>query len=86
MRFYDATGTLKDGTGQLRNETDGMDTEISDKIDEMLASFTGEDFEAVSFVSDKNTNIESVQFVIQTEAVEVEEESKSFVEKLKDLF
>ena len=94
VRFYDATGTLKDGTGQLRNETDGMDTEISDKIDEMLASFTGEDFEAVSFVSDKNTNIESVQFVIQTEAVEVEEEeeeeveeeSKSFVEKLKNLF
>lgn len=93
--LYDGTGELKEGTGQLRDETDGMDTEISDKIDEMLASFTGEDFEAVSFVSEKNTNIDSVQFVIQTEAVEVEEveeeekveeESKSFIEKLKDLF
>lgn len=94
-QLNDGTIELKDGTGQLREETDGMDTEISDKIDDMLASFTGEDFETVSFTSEKNTNVDSVQFVIQTEAVEkiemeeeeeTEEEPKTFVEKLKELF
>ena len=57
----------------MRDETDGMDTEISDKIDDMLDSITGGDAETVSFVSDKNTDVDSVQFVIQTEAVKVKE-------------
>ncbi|MGN0406136.1 MAG: hypothetical protein ACI4F1_12990 [Bariatricus sp.] len=66
-------GELKDGTGELRDKTSGMDTQISDKIDEMLESITGGGGETVSFVSEKNTNVEAVQFVIQTEAVEIEE-------------
>lgn len=79
----------------MRSETDGIDTEISNKIDEMLASITGGDSEIVSFVSSKNENVEAVQFVIQTEAIEVEEvetveasaqESLSFWEKLLKLF
>ncbi|MGN0392344.1 MAG: hypothetical protein ACI4FW_05765 [Bariatricus sp.] len=72
VEFYEATGSLKDGTGELRDKTSGMDTQISDKIDEMLESITGGDGETVSFVSEKNTNVEAVQFVIQTEAVEIE--------------
>lgn len=93
--LYDGTGTLKDGTSQFREETEGMDTEISDKIDEMLESITGSGYETTSFVSDKNTNVEAVQFVIQTEAVEIpeiseeeatEEEPMTFVEKLLHLF
>ena len=56
---------------------------------------SGSDEKIVSFVSDKNTNVDSVQFVIKTAAVKkeevVEEEPekeapKSFLEKLKDLF
>ena len=93
--LYDGTGTLKDGTSQFREETQGMDTEISDKIDEMLNSITGGDSEIVSFVSEKNTNVESVQFVIQTEAIEIpeaveeesaEKEPMTFGEKLLHLF
>ena len=32
---------------------------------------------SAGFVSEKNTNVESVQFVIQTEAIEVEEPAET---------
>ncbi|MDY2813252.1 MAG: hypothetical protein SOU03_04725 [Dorea sp.] len=69
----EGAGTLKDGTGELREKTSGMDTQITDKIDEMLDSITGGDSETVSFVSEKNTNVDSVQFVIKTDEIEVED-------------
>ena len=69
----EGAGTLKDGTGELREKTSGMDTQITDKIDEMLDSITGGDSETVSFVSEKNTNVDSVQFVIKTDGMEVED-------------
>lgn len=50
-----------------------MNDKISDKIDEMLADITGGDEAIVSFTSDKNTDIKSVQFVIKTEAIEIPE-------------
>ena len=71
--LYDGTSQLKDGTGEMRDETDGMDTQITDKIDEMVNGITGGDYEPVSFVSDKNTNVKAVQFVIQTESVHIKE-------------
>lgn len=49
----------------------------------------------VSFVSEKNTNVDSVQFVIQTDAIEMEEvetvqdtteEDSSLWQKFLDLF
>lgn len=61
----------------------------------MIAGITGDNTEVVSFVSEKNTNVESVQFVIQTEAIEVEivetkapdvEEKLNFWQKLIRLF
>lgn len=71
--LYDGAGELYDGTGELRTETSGMDTEIEDKIDELLDTVTGDDLEITSFVSDKNTNVDSVQFVIKTDSLETEE-------------
>lgn len=70
--LYAGTGELKDGTGELREETSGMDTEIEDKIDELLDSISGGESEVTSFVSEKNTNVNSVQFVIKTNGVETE--------------
>jgi putative membrane protein len=70
---YDGTTELKDGTAEMRTETDGLDDEISDKIDEMIESITGGNGEVVSFVSEKNTNVKAVQFVIQTEEIEIAE-------------
>ncbi|MCD7922521.1 MAG: hypothetical protein LUG27_08870 [Clostridiales bacterium] len=72
-QLYAATGDLSDGTGELREETSGMDSELEEKIDEILDSLSGGDGEPVSFVSDKNTNVASVQFAMQTESIEVEE-------------
>lgn len=94
-KLYDGTTELKNGTAEMRKETAGMDTEISNKIDEMIESMTGADAEIVSFVSEENTNVEAVQFVIQTEAIEIEEvetaapvvqEKLSFWQKLLRLF
>lgn len=39
----------------------------------MIQSITGANTQVVSFVSEKNTNVEAVQFVIQTQAIEVDE-------------
>ena len=95
VEFYDATGTLTDGTAKMRQETNGMDTQISDKIDEMINEITGSNAETISFVSDKNTNIQAVQFVIQTASIKIpenteepvqEEEESGFLDKLLDLF
>ena len=61
----------------------------------MTSSITGGDAETVSFVSDKNTNVDSVQFIIKTAAIEktetaataeTAEESLTFWQKLLRLF
>ena len=94
-KLQSGTGKLKDGTKQLSDKTSGLYVEISDKIDEMIDSMTGSDIELKSFASDKNTSINSVQFVIKTDDIKVEEheepkaESKeelSFWQKLLKLF
>lgn len=93
--LYDGTTEMKDGTTEMRDETSTLDTDVDDEIDEMLEKITGNLEEIPSFVSEKNTNIEAVQFVIQTEAVEIPEEEakeeeeatpKSFWQKLLSLF
>ncbi len=93
--LYDGTSELYDGTDEFYDKTSTMDTQVEDSIDEMISSIAGDDSEPVSFVSDKNTNVKSVQFVIKTTAIEkpeteVEEEAPaentSFWVKLKNLF
>ena len=90
----DGTSTLADGTSELYDETSTMDTELTEKIDELKDSITGGDTDTVSFVSEDNT-AESVQFVIQTKAIKVDEPEKAeektkektgFFQKLKALF
>ncbi len=61
--------TLKNGTLTLKNETNGIDKKIDNKIDEMIKSISGEDIQLQSFVSEKNTNIKSVQFVLKTDEI-----------------
>ena len=94
-KLYDGTTELKNGTEEFVKETDGVDTEVSAEIDSMISSISGSDVEITSFVSEKNTNIESVQFVIQTEAIEIAEavdsepivvEKLTFWQKLLRLF
>ncbi len=90
----DGTSELSDGTNELYDKTSDMDEQVSEKIDSVLDSLQGGD-DVISFVSEKNTNVESVQFVIKTEAIELpeqevqeekEEEKLNFWQKLLRLF
>jgi putative membrane protein len=93
--LYDGATELTDGTGELRDKTADMDSQINEKINEMLDSARGNGGETVSFVSDKNTNVKSVQFVIKTTAIEKSDtataapepkETLNFWQKLLRLF
>lgn len=93
--LYGGTKDLADGTSEFVDKTADMDTQISDEIDSMTSSVTGSDAETVSFVSDKNTDVDSVQFVIKTAAIEkaetavndaAEEAPLTFWQKLLRLF
>lgn len=93
-QLADGAGQLKSGTSQLKEGTAGIDEKISGEIDSMKDSITGSD-EVRSFISDKNTNVESVQFVLKTDAIKITETEaeesepepeKSFWQKLMDLF
>ena len=72
----DGAKEMSDGTGEFYEKTDGMDSKIEEEIDDMIASISGGDAEVVSFVSDKNTNVKAVQFVIKTASIEEEEEAE----------
>ncbi len=93
--LYDGTGELTDGTTEFVDKTSDMDTQVRDELDTMTASITGGDGETTSFVSEKNTNVTAVQFVIKTAAIEkaevstdsaVETTSPTFWQKLLRLF
>lgn len=95
ITLNDGAQEMKDGTVEMRDRTDGMDTKITDQIDEMIDNITGGDHETTSFVSEKNTNVQSVQFVIKTDPiekpeieqpVEQQEEKLTFWQKLLRLF
>ena len=92
--LYKGTTELTDGTGEFKGETSDLDKKVDDEVDSMIESFAGGDFEVESFVSDKNTDVDSVQFVIKTEAIKKEEvkveeektEELNFWQKLLNLF
>lgn len=95
VNLCDGTKELSDGTGELKDRTSGMDDEINSKIDDVISEMKDGDGEVTSFVSDKNTDVESVQFVIKTDAIEIPEaeeeeqpaeEELAFWQKLLRLF
>lgn len=84
-QLYDGSGELQDGTSEMKEETSGMDTEINDKIDELLETIKGGDAETTSFVSTKNTDVDSVQFVIKTDSIQIPKEETTENEAPKKL-
>lgn len=84
-----------EGSGEFYEETADMDTQVEEEIDGILSTIEGNQTETVSYVSGKNTNVESVQFVIKTAGIElpevtekdvVEEKPASFWQKFIRLF
>lgn len=95
VKLDNGAADLSDGTKEFYEKTDDMDTQVQDAIDDMIDEMSGGNSETESFVSDKNKNVESVQFVIKTAAIEkkevvkeekTESEKKGFLEKLLGLF
>jgi X-X-X-Leu-X-X-Gly heptad repeat protein len=92
----DGVGKLHNGTEELADATNDLPEQMQEEIDAMRKQFDKSDFEPVSFVSPKNTNIASVQFILKTEPIEVEEEEEptfveeegevGFWERLRNLF
>lgn len=77
---------LSGGTGELKDATDGLSTEIGEKIDGIIDDISGDSGEeTVSFVSDKNKSVSSVQFVIKTDAVKIPEDEAESAETTKKL-
>ncbi len=85
---------LKEGTAEFFDEISGLKGQIHDKVSEMIDELKGSGI-LRSFTSSKNTEIESVQFVIKTEAISMDEppqqeaattETLSFWQKLIRLF
>lgn len=72
-----------------------MDTQVENEINGILSSIEGDKTETTSFVSAKNTNVDSVQFVIKTAGIDkpevqetkvTEQKKDSFWQKLVHLF
>ncbi|WP_332849220.1 YhgE/Pip domain-containing protein [Bacillus sp. FJAT-45037] len=83
------------GTNTLYKATNNLPAQMQEEVDRMIAEFDKSDFEVVSFVSSKNENVNSVQFVIKTDGIknekqeETEEEvveQKTFWSRLLKLF
>ncbi len=86
---------LNDGTAELADATSDLPDQIEVEINELIGEFDKSDFEPVSFVSEQNENVETVQFVIKTAAIQkpdeeqtedAVQEEKSFWDRLVDLF
>lgn len=93
--LYEGTTELKDGTNEFATQTEDIETKVSEEIENMISAATGREVEVASFVSKDNVNVESVQFVIRTEAIAITElvqdqqvvqENLTFWQKLLRLF
>lgn len=72
-----------------------MDSEVEDTIENAVVEVTGKDEKTISFVSDKNENVDSVLFVMKTPSIEKKEvqekqtnkkENTSIIKKFLKLF
>ena len=92
--LLDGVSELKDGTKKFLKEISKLKGEVHDIVSDMIDELKGKGM-LRSFVSEKNTEIESVQFVIKTDAISVNDapqeeetvqETLTFWQKLLRLF
>ncbi len=80
-QLKDGLASYSKGTKQLRNGTADMDSKINEKIDDLLSGISGTGDKVISFVSEKNTNVAAVQFVLKTDSIDKPELTISFDSK-----
>lgn len=75
--LLDGVGELKDGTDEFKDKTSDIDEKIDEEVNKVITNFSGSDFTPRSFVSDKNTNVNLVQFLMKTEEIKIPEKGKT---------
>ena len=75
--MLDGVGELKDGTDEFKDKTSDIDEKIDEEVNKVITNFSGSDFTTISFVSDKNTNVNLVQFIMKTEGIKMPEKGKT---------
>ncbi|XVG95746.1 hypothetical protein ACGCUQ_07950 [Eubacteriales bacterium KG127] len=97
-KLKDGTSKLRAGTGKLDSESKKMKVEAEEKLGQILGSLRGGTSGSSgenSFVSERNTQVNSVQFVVKTDSIRVADKKvkgenkkpkKGFFQKLKELF
>lgn len=78
--LYNGTDMLADGTNELNAGT----SRIPESLDDMLEGMAGEEFEPHSFLSEKNENVQIVQFVMSTEGISAPEQTEQSPEAEKE--
>jgi X-X-X-Leu-X-X-Gly heptad repeat protein len=66
------TAELNSGTNELYINVEDLPKSIQEQVDEFLKDYQKSDFEPTSFVSEKNEKVSLVQFVLLTDAIEIE--------------
>lgn len=91
----DGISSYKNGTKQFKDQTSDINLDIENKIEEMIGNLSGSNDKVISFVSDKNTSVSAVQFVLKTDSIklpvvkadaEIKEIKLSFWQRLLRLF
>lgn len=85
---------LHTGTKQLQEATSNLPGQIQQETQKMMEEYDNSDYRPSSFISDKNKHVEVVQFVLQTESIELPEQEtpektdkeKGIWERFLDLF
>lgn len=73
LRLEDGLLELQGGTMRFRDQTADLDGSVLAQLRQGIDQLFGNGEDVGSFVSPQNTNVQSVQFVIRTPAIELEE-------------
>lgn len=94
--FANGFGQYAEGVFELRDATANLQDDFMEQLEQAITEYTDTDFEPRSFVSDKNSNVIDVQFVLMTEGISKPDENNGstfepeiegdFFSRLKSLF
>lgn len=94
-QLQQGTAELAGGAQQMQSETSGMTDQVTGILDSAKGLLGSGDFRPISFVSNNNNQVNSVQFLMTTPAIQKEQETKtqdtqekklSFWQKILQLF
>lgn len=81
----DGLSSYKAGTAEFKGKTSDIDRQLISKADELIGNIFGSGSSTVSFVSEKNERVDSVQFVMKTAPIEKPEPAKTPVQSAERL-